>query len=70
VAIVEWVPNEDRVSPPLPALFAMTMLLTTPKGTTYTAPELAAMLADAGFTSPDLIPLVPTPLALVLSRPR
>jgi hypothetical protein len=70
VAIVEWVPNEDRISPPVPALFATTMLLTTPTGTTYTALELAAMLADAGFASPDLIPLVPTPLTLALSRPK
>ena len=32
VAIIEWVPNEDRISPPFPALFAMTILLTTPSG--------------------------------------
>src|SRR4030095_241580 len=49
VAIVEWVPNDDRVSPPAPALFAMTMLLTTPKGTTYTATEVAAILTDDVF---------------------
>jgi len=68
VAIVEWIPNEDRVSPAPPALFAMTMLLTTPKGATYTAAELAAMLADAEFDTPTVIPLIPTPLTLVLSR--
>jgi 2-polyprenyl-3-methyl-5-hydroxy-6-metoxy-1,4-benzoquinol methylase len=68
VAIVEWVPNEDRVSPPVAALFAMTMLLTTPNGSTYTAAELAAMLADAGFGAPEVTPLVPTPLTLVVAR--
>jgi hypothetical protein len=68
VAIVEWVPNEDRISPPVPALFTMTMLLTTPGGTTYTAPELAAMLTDAGFGSPEVTPLVPTPLTLLVAR--
>ena len=68
VAIVEWVPNDDRISPPVPALFAMTMLLTTPSGTTYTAPELSAMLADAKFGPPEIIPLTPTPLTLLLSR--
>src|SRR5258706_458807 len=67
VAIVEWVPNDDRVSPPVPALFAMTMLLTTPSGSTYTALEMAAMLADAKFATPEIIPLLPTPLPLVLS---
>ncbi len=70
VAIVEWVPNEDRISPPAPALFAMTMLLTTPSGSTYTAGELAAMLTDAGFGAPEVTPLVPTPLTLVVARRR
>jgi O-methyltransferase domain/Dimerisation domain len=68
VAIVEWVPNEDRISPPVPALFTMTMLLTTPAGTTYTVAELAAMLTDAGFGSPEVMPLVPTPLTLLVAR--
>jgi 2-polyprenyl-3-methyl-5-hydroxy-6-metoxy-1,4-benzoquinol methylase len=70
VAIVEWVPNEDRVSPPVAALFAMTMLLTTPSGSTYTAAELAAMLTDAGFGAPEVTPLVPTPLTLVVAHRR
>jgi SAM-dependent methyltransferase len=68
VAIVEWVPNADRVSPPVPAMFAMTMLLTTPSGSTYTATELAAMLTKAGFGAPEVTPLVPTPLTLLVAR--
>ena len=68
VAIVEWVPNDDRVSPPVPALFAMTMLLPTPSGATYTGPELAAMLSEANFEQPEIIPLLPTPLTLVMAR--
>ena len=68
VAIVEWVPNEDRVSPPVPALVAMTMLLSTPSGTAYTGPELSAMLTEAKFERPEIVPLLPTPLTLVLAR--
>ena len=68
VAIIEWVTNDDRVSPPGAAHFTMTMLLTTPAGTTYTAAELAAMLANAGFAPPTVIPLAPTPMTLVLSQ--
>jgi 2-polyprenyl-3-methyl-5-hydroxy-6-metoxy-1,4-benzoquinol methylase len=68
VAIVEWVPNEDRVSPPVPALFAMTMLLSTPSGATYTGAELSAMLTEAKFEPPEIIPLLPTPLTLVMAR--
>jgi hypothetical protein len=45
-----------------------TMLLTTPAGSTYTVPELAAMLTAAGFGSPEVTPLVPTPLALLVAR--
>jgi hypothetical protein len=68
VAIVEWVPHEDRVSPPAAALFAVTMLLTTPAGTAYTAAELAAMLAEAEFAPSGVTPLDPTPMTLLLSR--
>jgi len=68
VAIVDWLPNEDRVSPPAPALFTMTMLLTTPKGTTYTGAELSVMLAESRFERPEITPLLPTPLTLVLAR--
>ncbi|HEY4677300.1 MAG TPA: class I SAM-dependent methyltransferase, partial [Candidatus Angelobacter sp.] len=32
VIILEFVPNEDRVSPPVPAMFGLTMLGNTPKG--------------------------------------
>jgi hypothetical protein len=62
------VPNEDRVSPPVPALFAMTMLLTTPSGTTHSGSELTAMLTETKFERPEIIPLLPTPLTLVLAR--
>jgi SAM-dependent methyltransferase len=68
VAIVEWVTDDDRISPPAAALFTMTMLFTTPAGTTYTAAELAVMLADAGFAPPAVIPLAPTPMTLLLSQ--
>lgn len=49
VATLEFVPNDDRVSPPMPAAFAMTMLITTTNGDAYTFNELAEMKKDAGF---------------------
>ena len=49
VAVLEFVPNEDRLGPPIPAGFAITMLAGTPGGDAYTFPELSAMLRDAGF---------------------
>ena len=49
VIIVEFVPDEGRVTPPVPALFALSMLANTAAGDVYTASELRAMLKDAGF---------------------
>lgn len=48
-AALEFVPHEDRVSPPMAAGFAMTMLTTTPSGDAYTFRELEAMYQAAGF---------------------
>jgi len=49
VIIVEFVPDEGRVTPPVPALFALSMLANTAAGDVYTASELRAMLKDTGF---------------------
>jgi 2-polyprenyl-3-methyl-5-hydroxy-6-metoxy-1,4-benzoquinol methylase len=49
VAVLEFVPNEDRLGPALPAAFALTMLAETAGGDAYTFAELTAMLEDAGF---------------------
>jgi SAM-dependent methyltransferase len=49
VAALEFVPNEDRVSPPMSASFSLTMLATTTSGDAYTLKELTAMYAEAGF---------------------
>jgi ubiquinone/menaquinone biosynthesis C-methylase UbiE len=63
---VEFVPNEDRISPaPMPATFALAMLATTPKGDAYTATEYAAMAREAGFSEATTIPLPPSPQSLV-----
>jgi ubiquinone/menaquinone biosynthesis C-methylase UbiE len=53
-AIVEFVPNEDRISPPRSALFPLTMLVTTHSGDAYTFPEYRQMLSSAGFRSCEL----------------
>jgi ubiquinone/menaquinone biosynthesis C-methylase UbiE len=49
VAVLEFVPNEDRVSPPASAMFAMQMLGDTPSGDAYTLNEHTSMLKAAGF---------------------
>lgn len=65
---LEFVPNEDRVSPPVPAAFSLTMLAGTPAGDAYTFPELERMFANAGFTHSELRPLPPSPQHVVISK--
>ncbi len=55
-AIVEFVPNPDRVSPPTAASFSMIMLATTPSGDAYTFAELEKISKDAGFARAELVP--------------
>jgi ubiquinone/menaquinone biosynthesis C-methylase UbiE len=65
---LEFVPNEDRVSPAIPASFSMTMLGGTESGDAYTFPELERMFGNAGFTRSELHQLTPSPQRLVISR--
>jgi 2-polyprenyl-3-methyl-5-hydroxy-6-metoxy-1,4-benzoquinol methylase len=67
VATLEFVPNEDRVSPPWPARFSLTMLAATPEGDAYTFSELSKMLEDAGFSRNERIDLDPSPQTLIIS---
>jgi 2-polyprenyl-3-methyl-5-hydroxy-6-metoxy-1,4-benzoquinol methylase len=55
-AIVEFVPNPDRVTPPMAAAFSMMMLATTPTGDAYTFTEIEKMSKDAGFARVELAP--------------
>ncbi len=67
VVIVEFVPNEDRVTPPEAASFALTMLAGTPGGDAYTFAEYRAMLDATGFTGAVLHDLVPTPNRVIVA---
>jgi 2-polyprenyl-3-methyl-5-hydroxy-6-metoxy-1,4-benzoquinol methylase len=54
VATVEFVPNEDRVSPPTQAAFSMVMLGSTRAGDAYPFSEYERMFHTAGFSSNEL----------------
>lgn len=68
VATLEFVPNPDRVSPPIPAAFALTMLASTPSGDAYTEEELRSMATNAGFTHHEFHPMPPSPHSVLISR--
>ena len=53
VVTTEFVPNDDRISPPQ-AAFSLTMLANTPSGDAYTFRELDQMFRNAGFSSSEL----------------
>ncbi|MBI2206641.1 MAG: class I SAM-dependent methyltransferase [Candidatus Rokubacteria bacterium] len=64
---VEFVPNDDRVTPPAAASFALVMLCTTPDGDAYTFAEYDRIFRTAGFASSEMVPLPPTMQQLIVS---
>ena len=65
---LEFVPNEDRVTPPDVAQFSMVMLVGTPSGDAYTFSELEQMFANAGFSRSTFHQLPPTFQQVVISE--
>jgi SAM-dependent methyltransferase len=67
-AALEFVPNEDRISPPMAASFSMVMLTSTPSGDAYTLSQLTAMYTEAGFTGVTAHPMQMSPETVVVGR--
>ena len=65
---LEFVPNEDRISPPDAAAFSVMMLGGTPAGDAYTFPELERMFANAGFAGSEIYQLPPSIQQVVISQ--
>lgn len=65
---LEFVPNEDRVSPPMSATFPLVMLATTAAGDAYTFKELEKMLKAAGFEKNALHQLEDSPQQVIVSE--
>jgi len=51
---LEFVPNDDRISPPGIAGFSLTMLAGTPNGDAYTFAQLEGMFKNAGFSKSEI----------------
>jgi ubiquinone/menaquinone biosynthesis C-methylase UbiE len=68
VVTLEFVPNPDRVSPPIAAGFSLIMLGNTKAGDAYTFAELDSMFRKAGFARSELHPLPPTPQSVLISH--
>jgi cyclopropane fatty-acyl-phospholipid synthase-like methyltransferase len=59
VAALEFVPEDDRVTPPMAAMFSMAMLAVTPAGDAYTFKQYEEMFGAAGFRDLRLHDLPP-----------
>jgi 2-polyprenyl-3-methyl-5-hydroxy-6-metoxy-1,4-benzoquinol methylase len=64
---LEFIPNDDRVTPPQAASFSMQMLGGTPSGDAYTFAELEQMFQKAGFARSEMHELPPTVERVVIS---
>ncbi|MGO8814218.1 MAG: class I SAM-dependent methyltransferase [Terriglobia bacterium] len=64
---LEFVPNDDRVTPPDAATFSMIMLGSTPHGDAYTFAEFERMFSNAGFTRSEHFRLPPMPESVIIS---
>lgn len=65
---LEFVPNEDRISPPMAAGFALVMLASTERGDAYTFAEYEKMFANAGFAKTTLHPVPEMPQTVLMSE--
>ncbi len=65
---MEFVPNDDRVSPPAAAAFSLIMLATTPSGDAYPFSQYEQMFQRAGFARSEIRSLERSPQSVIISR--
>jgi hypothetical protein len=65
---LEFVPNEDRVTPPGAAAFSLNMLVGTDAGDAYTFSEYEKMFANTGFTKTSLHEVTGMPQRVLVSE--
>jgi len=65
---LEFVPNEDRVTPPTAAAFSLIMLANTDSGDAYTFSEYEKMFRSAGFAKSTLHPVPEMPQQVIVSE--
>ena len=65
---LEFVPNEDRISPTTAACFSLIMLASTDSGDAYTFSQYEKMFGDAGFVKTTLHPVPEMPQQALVSE--
>jgi len=64
---LEFVPNEDRVTPPAAAAFSLNMLVGTEAGDAYTFAEYDAMFRNVGFAASEMHDVPNSPQRILVS---
>jgi len=65
---LEFVPDEDGVTPPTAAAFSLIMLALTDSGDAYTFPQYENMFANAGFVKTTQHSIPDSPQQVLLSE--
>ena len=65
---LEFVPNDDRISPMTPAMFSLVMLATTDSGDAHTFAEYEKMFCNAGFAKTTLHQIPDMPQQVLVSE--
>lgn len=69
IAIFDMIPNDDRTGPVMPVTFALTMLLNTEAGGTFTFAEYKDWLEEAGFTDVSKVDVQAHSPLIIATRP-
>lgn len=65
---LQWIPEDDRLSPPNVPSLALSLLAQTPQGDVYTYGELAEMFRRAGFVRTEMRKLSPSLQRVVIAH--
>lgn len=69
VAVIEFLPNDERTGPPHALLFAVSALVNTENGDTFTFAEIRSWLREAGFVNIRLLDISPVSPLILANRP-
>lgn len=70
IAIIEYVPDDDRTGQPISLIFAVNMLVNTTGGDTYTFGEINEWLLQAGFENTRRVDTPSPSPAILAAKPR
>jgi hypothetical protein len=64
----EWLLNDDKSGPLLPALMGLNMTVETREGKAYSFAEIYQMLSETGFREIEKIPIPGSPGHIILGH--